>query len=261
MSQRFASTDGRAIIIIKHFSPPLPDPITTHSLSINGIPNPAPPRLPRNLLHPNLAAQIRPLHMRAPAGINVRLPDPHHPQFPTSLPIPPLRDQPLQPLAFEINFPPETDLDGFGARHDLVDLGLDRGLEVPAYEPRELARGAAGEVRGFELVEVRDGRADGGADCAAEDVAGGVQAGVKGAFGGVDFEGYWGGGGWEVGGGSAWVEVKRTRWRMRFAFSVEWRASLISSVGFSSEVSLPAAGVSGRMVMLPSSEGWPPPWG
>lgn len=61
-------------------------------------------------------------------------------------------------------------------------------------------------------------------------------------------------------GGGRVVEVgsvKRTRWRTRFGFWVEWRARRIERVGLGglSSFALP------RMVMLPSSEGWPPPWG
>ena len=150
--------------------------------SINRIPNPTPPLLPRNLPNPHLPTQIRPLHMRAAARINIHLPDPHHPQlilpFPSLstniAPIPPLRNQPLQPLPLEIPLPPERYLHRLSTRHNLIDSRLNRRFEVPAYEALELARGAAGVMRGFELVEIRDRGGYGGADGAAEDVAGGV---------------------------------------------------------------------------------------
>ena len=142
--------------------------------SVHSIPNPTPPLLPRNLPNPHLPTQIRPLHMRAAARINIHLPDPHNPQLTPGFPIPPLRNQPLQPLPLEIPLPPERYLHRLRTRHNLINPRLDRRFEIPAYEALELARGAAGVVRGFELVEIWDRGGYGGADCAAEDVAGGV---------------------------------------------------------------------------------------
>lgn len=138
-----------------------------HIHSCNSIPNLTNPLLPRNLPDAHIAAQIRRGNMRAPTRIYIHLPDPHNSQLPSLLPIPPFRNQPFQPLACEILFTPESNLHGLGARHDLVDFGLDRTFPIAAYEACEFARGALGEVRGFEFGEVGDGSADGGADGAA----------------------------------------------------------------------------------------------
>ena len=53
-------------------------------------------------------------------------------------------------------------------------------------------------------------------------------------------------------------EVKRTRCRTRFGFWVEWRTRRIERVA-GGVVESESEFVFSRRVMVPSSEGWPPP--